>query len=319
MLIKGDSNLSQIKIEEKRPLHGEIITPPDKSITHRAIILSSLADGKSIIRNPLIAEDPLRTLSAFKNLGVDIEGDWTGVPTVESFPAPEKEIIINGKGLTGLKEPMDIIDCGNSGTTMRLLSGVLAGQSFSSILTGDRFLRKRPMQRIITPLTEMGAVIDSRKDGYPPLGIKGGELKPISFKSPVASAQVKSAVLLAGLYCNGTTSVYEPGRSRGHTERMMKAAGVDIEIKDLEVSVRGRASLNPLDITVPGDFSSAAFFLVAGALVPNSEILIKNTGINPTRTGLIEILKKMKADITIENIREISGESSSTKYGSYSL
>lgn len=295
-------------MEGKVPLRGEIITPPDKSISHRAIILSSLAEGKSVIRNLLIAEDPLRTLNAFRLMGVAIEGYSADETTLESLPSSARQIVIYGKGLYGLREPMDIIECGNSGTTMRLLSGVLAGQPFRSILTGDRFLRKRPMQRVITPLREMGAVIDSRKDGYPPLGIKGGALKPIIYKSPVASAQVKSAILLAGLYCTGTTSVQEPGRSRSHTEQMMEAAGVDIKIMDYDVSIRGRASLKPLDITVPGDFSSASFFLVAGSLVPDSEILIKNTGINPTRTGLLDILKEMNADISVENIREVSGE-----------
>jgi 3-phosphoshikimate 1-carboxyvinyltransferase len=307
-ITKGGNTLSQIKVEGKAPLQGEIIPPPDKSISHRAIILSSLAEGKSVIRNLLIAEDPLRTLNAFRLMGVDIERDSADETTLESLPSSAKQIVINGKGLNGLREPMDIIDCGNSGTTMRLLSGVLAGQPFRSILTGDRFLRKRPMQRVITPLREMGAVIDSKRDGRPPLGIKGGELKPIIYKSPVASAQVKSAILLAGLYCTGTTSVQEPGRSRSHTEQMMEAAGVDIKITHYDVSIRGRASLKPLDITVPGDFSSASFFLVAGLIVPNSEIIIKNTGINPTRTGLIDILKEMNADISVENIREVSGE-----------
>ena len=307
-IIKGGNSFSKIKVIGKTPLQGEITPPSDKSISHRAIILSSLAEGKSVIRNLLMAEDPLRTLNAFRLMGVDIQGYPADENTLGSLPSSAKQIVINGKGLYGLREPMDIIDCGNSGTTMRLLSGVLAGQPFRSILTGDRFLRKRPMQRVITPLREMGAVIDSKKDGHPPLGIKGGELKPIIYKSPIASAQVKSAILLAGLYCKGTTSVQEPGRSRSHTEQMMEAAGVDIKIMHYDVSIRGRASLKPFDITVPGDFSSASFFLVAGSIVPNSEIVIKNTRINPTRTGLIDILKEMNADISVENIREVSGE-----------
>jgi len=289
--------LSQISIKEKAPLKGEIAPPSDKSISHRAIILAALANGRSIIRNFLQAEDPLRTLQAFRQMGVEIEEK-----------TPEREIIIHGKGLDGLKEPADIIDCGNSGTTMRLLSGVLAGQSFTSTLTGDKYLLRRPMQRIIKPLAEMGALITSENSGYPPLKIKGGGLKPINYISPVASAQVKSAILFAGLYCEGLTTVTEPEKSRDHTERMLGAAGVDIKVGGLKVGVKGRAALKPMEITVPGDFSSAAFFMVAGSIIPGSEILIKNTGINPTRTGLMDILKMMGADIRFHNMREVSGE-----------
>ncbi len=267
-------------------------------------MLSSIAEGKSTIRNFLQAEDPLRTLEAFEQMGVNIK---PGTQNTE-HRARTNEIVINGKGLMGLRKPENIIDCGNSGTTMRLLSGVLAGQSFSTTLTGDSSLRSRPMQRIITPLSEMGAVFESEKGDYPPLKITGGELKPISYKSPVASAQVKSAILLAGLYCNGITTVSEPGKSRDHTERMLKAMGVDLDIKNLEVRIKGRTTLKPLDITVPGDLSSAAFFIVAGLLIPQSDILIKNTGINPTRKGIIDILKMMGADIRLENEREVSGE-----------
>jgi 3-phosphoshikimate 1-carboxyvinyltransferase len=260
-------------------------------------MLSSIAEGKSTIRNFLRAEDPLRTLEAFTNMGVDIK---PSVRNKEDKPETN-EIAINGNGLGGLKKPENIIDCGNSGTTMRLLSGLLAGQPFSSTLTGDLSLRNRPMQRIIAPLSEMGAVIQSEKGGYPPLRITGGKLKPINYKSPVASAQVKSAILFAGLYCDGVTIVSEPGKSRDHTERMLKACGADINIQGLTVSIKSTATLKPLDITIPGDLSSAAFFIVAGLLVPQSEILIKNTGINPTRTGIIDILKLMGADIRLEN------------------
>ncbi len=296
--------MSQINIKYERPLKGESSPPPDKSISHRAIIISSLSEGKSIIRNFLNAEDPLRTCNAFRQMGINIkEGS--------------RDLVINGKGLNGFKKPEGIIDCGNSGTTMRLLCGVLAGQPFSATLTGDSSLMRRPMQRVIIPLAEMGAVIQSEK-GYPPLAIKGGDLKPIDYKSPVASAQVKSAVLLAGLYCDGITSVSEPEKSRDHTERMLKAAGVNIEMKNLKVSVTGKAKLKPLDTTIPGDFSSAAFFIVAGAIVPDSKILIKNVGINPTRTGLLDILKMMGADITLKNKREISGEPVSDIYINHS-
>jgi len=291
--------LSKIYITGKGPLKGEIETPSDKSISHRAVIFASLAEGESRIKNFLYAEDPLSTLNAFKQMGVDI---------TSSPEAQNNELIIHGTGLKGLKKPDGVIDCGNSGTTMRLLSGVLTGQSFSATLTGDIFLLRRPMKRIITPLTEMGAEISSDHDGLPPLNIKGGKLVPIQYESPIASAQVKSAILLAGLYCNGTTSVTEPGRSRDHTERMLKACGADISVNELTVSINGPAALRPSDLTIPGDLSSAAFFMVGALIIPGSDILIKNTGINPTRSGIIDILKEMGADITLENEREVSGE-----------
>lgn len=270
-------------------------------------MLSSLAEGKSVIRNFLHAEDPLRTLEAFRQMGIQIELKGHGAKGMENRAAND-EIIVSGRGLRGLRKPERIIDCGNSGTTMRLMSGILSAQPFPSVLTGDASLRTRPMQRIITPLTEMGASITSEKNGCPPLNIRGSVLRPVRYKSPVASAQVKSAVLLAGLYCDGITTVSEPGKSRDHTERMLRACGVDVRIKDLEVSVKGVAALRPFEITVPGDFSSAAFFMVAGLIVPGSEFLIKNTGVNPTRTGLFDILKLMGGDIILENEREVSGE-----------
>jgi len=295
--------LSQISIKNTGPLRGELIPPPDKSISHRAIILSSLAEGKSIIRNFLNAEDPLSTIGAFKQMGVEIEIKGQGT----RGKGHDIGIIIHGKGLSGLSAPTNAIDCGNSGTTMRLLCGVLSGQPFTSTLTGDASLTRRPMKRVIEPLTQMGAIIKS-ENSCPPLNITGGKLKPISFRSPVASAQVKSAILLAGLYCDGVTTVSEPEKSRDHTERMLKAAGVDLSIKGLTVSVQGRAALRPFDIIVPNDFSSAAFFIVAGIIVPGSELLIKNTGINPTRTGLLNILESMGANIKLENESEVSGE-----------
>jgi len=296
--------LNQINIKYRGSLRGEIISPPDKSISHRAIMLSSLANGKSIINNFLRAEDPMRTIEALRQMEIEIEF------RVKSKELRERsnEIIIKGKGLTGLKEPAGTIDCGNSGTTMRLLSGVLAGQPFSSQLTGDSSLKSRPMQRIITPLSQMGAIISSERDGYPPLKIKGGSLRPISYSSPVASAQVKSAILLAGLYCDGITRVIEPGKSRDHTERMLMACGADINVENSTVTVRGMEPLNPIDVTIPGDLSSAAYFIVAGLLVPESEILIRDTGINSTRTGVIDILKMMGADLRLENMRDVSGE-----------
>ena len=278
-------------------------------------MLSSLAEGKSVVRNFLHAEDPLRTLEAFRQMGILIESRVKS----QELKDQSNEIIINGKGLLGLKKPSRILDCGNSGTTMRLMSGVLSGQPFSATLTGDAFLLKRPMQRIIKPLSAMGAEISSEEGGYPPLKIKGGRLRPIQYNSPVASAQVKSAILLAGLYCDGVTTVTEPAKSRDHTERMLTARGVDVRINGPEVSVRGIAALTPSDITVPGDLSSAAFFIVAGLTVPDSEILVRNTGINPTRSGLINILKKMGADIRLENQREVSGEPVADMVVKYSL
>jgi len=284
-------------------LLGEITPPPDKSISHRAIILSSLAEGRSIIRNFLYAEDPLSTIGAFRQMGVEIEIKGIGA----RGKGQDAEIIIEGKGLYGLQEPKEAIDCGNSGTTMRLLCGVLAGQPFSATLKGDASLSRRPMKRIIEPLSLMGAAFKS-ENGYPPLTVTGGELNAIEYKSPVASAQVKSSILLAGLYCSGVTTVTEPEKSRDHTERMLRAAGVDINIDGLTVSLKGRAEPDPFDLTVPADFSSAAFFITAGIIVPGSEIFIRNVGINPTRTGLMEILQAMGADIRLENKREVSGE-----------
>lgn len=272
-------------------------------------MFSSLAEGESVIRNFLRAEDPMKTLVAFIQMGVDIKEQRSAVSGQRLDNGTQTtEIIVNGKGLHGLKKPEGVIDCGNSGTTMRLLSGVLAGQPFDSTLTGDEFLLKRPMQRIIDPLTEMDAVISSEKGGLPPLKIKGGNLKPIQYTSPIASAQLKSAILIAGLYCDGETSVTSPVRSRDHTERMLRAAGVEVNIVGQRVSVKGPARLNPMDITVPGDFSSAAFFIVAGLLIPGSDIVIKNVGINPTRSGLLNILKEMGANISFVSEAVVSGE-----------
>jgi 3-phosphoshikimate 1-carboxyvinyltransferase len=259
-------------------------------------MFASLAEGESTISNFLQAEDPLRTLQAFRRMGIEIND------------SDKNRIIVKGRGLHGLSSPVDVIDCGNSGTTMRLISGVLAAQSFSSVLTGDEFLRKRPMGRIIKPLSEMGADIVPEKGGYPPLHIKGKNLQPVTYNSPIASAQVKSALLLAGLFCKGRTTVTEPGKSRDHTERMLLSCGADIAINDLEVSIQGTKGLTPFDITIPGDLSSAAFFIVAALLVPGSEIVVKNVGINPTRTGVIEILQSMGGEISLRHEHDVSGE-----------
>jgi 3-phosphoshikimate 1-carboxyvinyltransferase len=288
--------LDRIELKGISALKGELAPPPDKSISHRAVIFSSLAEGESSVKNFLRAEDTLSTVSAFRALGTDIEekGD---------------ELLIRGGGIHGLREPGDVIDCRNSGTTMRLLSGVLSGSPFFSVLSGDDSLRKRPMQRVIAPLKQMGAEILGRdNDRYPPIAIRGGPLKPIDWRLPVASAQVKSAILLAGLYCEGETEVVEPLQSRDHTERMLPAFGADIAVRGLSVKVKGLADLRGRDTIVPGDFSSAAFFMVAALLIKDSEVLLRNVGINPTRTGLMNVLKRMGAEMSVEHVREVSGE-----------
>jgi len=297
----------RIKLRKAKELKGEIIPPPDKSISHRAIILSSIAKGKSVIRNFLKAEDTMSTLNAFRKLGVEIE-ESRGQGSKGSRDQEKKiEIIVNGKGIHGLKEPENIIDCGNSGTTIRLLSGILSGNPFLSILTGDDSLRKRPMGRIIKPLRQMGAEITARaEDTYPPIVIKGKQLKAISYDMPMASAQVKSAILLAGLYADGETEVIEPVKSRDHTERMLPSYGVEVKIDTLNIKIKGGTELKGRDMDVPGDFSSSAFFIIAALLVPDSEILIKNVGINPTRTGLLEVLKQMGANVELINKRGIA-------------
>jgi 3-phosphoshikimate 1-carboxyvinyltransferase len=276
-------------------LAGDITPPPDKSISHRAMILSSIAKGKSIIRNFLRSADTLSTLEAFRTLGVSITGD--------------EEIVVEGRGLHGLKEPEAVIDCGNSGTTMRLLSGLLSGNPFFSVLAGDESLSRRPMGRVIKPLVKMGARIMARQDDkYPPLAISGGTLNAIHYEMPVASAQVKSALLLAGLYADGETEVVEALKSRDHTERMLKAYGVDIEIKGLSIRVRPGAELSGVEFDIPNDFSSAAFFMTAAAVVEKSDLTVKSVSVNPTRTGFLEVLKKMGADIEVRNEKDVSGE-----------
>jgi 3-phosphoshikimate 1-carboxyvinyltransferase len=295
--------MKQVELKRAQSLKGEIIPPPDKSISHRAVMLASIAQGKSIVKNFLRAEDPISTMSAFRSMAIEIE-EKAG-----------NELIIHGKGLHGLKEPFDVIDCGNSGTTVRLISGILsglcAGSSFFSVLTGDDSLKQRPMARVINPLKEMGADISARNgDKYLPMAIKGGSLKAIDYKMPVASAQVKSCLILAGLYADGATTITEMQKSRDHTERMLKSMGADIEIDGLAIKVKGRSNeeLTPIDVTVPADFSSAAFFIAAALIIPDSEILIKNVCVNPTRTGMLDVIKNMGGNVRLENIRNVSGE-----------
>ncbi len=279
-----------------RSLKGEFSIPGDKSISHRSIMLGSLANGTTRISNFLRGEDNLATMQAFRSMGVQIADDG-------------EIITVEGVGLHGLKEPEDLVDCCNSGTTMRLMTGLLAGQKFFSVLTGDQYLRKRPMKRVVGPLLEMGANITGRCGGsLAPLAISGTALKGISYRSPIASAQVKSALMLAGLYADGETVVSEPSRSRDHSERMFRHFGADLEVLPNGVLVRGGQELHSLEINVPGDISSAAFFIVAALIVPGAEVLICNVGVNPTRTGLIDILHKMGARITLQNQRDVSGE-----------
>ncbi|MBF0369567.1 MAG: 3-phosphoshikimate 1-carboxyvinyltransferase [Magnetococcales bacterium] len=279
------------------PLSGTIQPPGDKSISHRSIIFGSLAEGETRVENLLEGEDVLRTVAAFEAMGVAIERTGEG------------RYLIDGVGLDGLSEPDNVLDVGNSGTAMRLLAGVLANRPFMTILTGDDSLRYRPMGRIAKPLRSMGARILGRDGGrFAPLVIEGTELIPIDYISPVASAQVKTAVLLAGLNTAGETSVTEPALTRDHTERMLSAFGAEVKREGLKVTVEGWPDLKGQSIRVPGDFSAAAFPIVAALVVPGSDILLEGVGFNPTRTGLLDLLLAMGGDIERLNEREVGGE-----------
>ncbi len=278
------------------PLRGTLTVPGDKSITHRAIILSALADGEATLTNYCPGEDCLRTAAAFQAMGVPIE-------------IAADRLRVAGKGLWGLREPDSIVDCGNSGTGIRLLAGVLAGQDFFSVLTGDASIRRRPMGRVVGPLREMGAVIAGRRGGeLAPLAIAGARLRGIAYSSPIASAQVKSSVLLSGLFAEGTTSVTEPALSRDHTERLFDYLGIPVTRNGLTVSLTGQRAFAAKDITVAGDLSAAAFFLVAASLVSESDVTITGVGVNPTRTGVLEVLQEMGAHIELLNPRVQAGE-----------
>lgn len=285
-----------MKLHPISHLSGTVTVPGDKSISHRAVMFGALAKGTTTITNFLPGADCCSTIQCFRSMGIEIEHRDT-------------HVTVHGNGLFGLCPPKETLNVGNSGTTTRLLSGILAGQTFSSILSGDHSLNSRPMGRIIRPLTEMGADIRSLKEnGCAPLQIAPGALHGIHYESPVSSAQVKSAVLLAGLYAEGETAVTEPALSRDHTERMLSSFGADItsEVhKDgtATASIRPCSELFAQDICVPGDISSAAYFIAAGLLVPDSEILIKNVGVNPTRAGILDVCRQMGADITFVNER----------------
>ncbi|MCL5063213.1 MAG: 3-phosphoshikimate 1-carboxyvinyltransferase [Nitrospirae bacterium] len=307
--------MKNVELTKAKSLKGEITPPPDKSISHRAVMFASLAEGRSFIRNFLKAEDPISTMNSFKRLGIEITEVRSQTPPQPPLAkggikgGVSSELIITGKGLHGLKEPFDVIDCGNSGTTVRLLSGILSGNKFFSVLTGDDSLKQRPMARVINPLKEMGAEISARNgDKYLPMSIKGKKLRAINYNMPQASAQVKSCLILSGLYADGTTIITEPQKSRDHTERMLKSMGADIVVEGLTIKVNNGARLEAFDVTVPSDFSSAAFFIAAALMVPDSEVLIRNTCINPTRTGLLEIIKAMGASVELQDIRDVSGE-----------
>ena len=277
-------------------LKGEVSIPGDKSISHRAVMFGSLAEGTTEVTNFLQGADCLSTISCFRKLGIEIENT-------------SQRILIHGKGPHGLTEPSDTLDSGNSGTTTRLISGILAGQRFTTILNGDASIQTRPMKRIITPLSIMGADITSLKgNDCAPLRICGGQLHGIAYKSPVASAQVKSCVLLAGLYADAPTSVTEPVLSRNHTELMLAGFGAHVASSGTTATIEPEPDLNGMKIEVPGDISSAAYFLAAGLMIPNSEILIKNVGINPTRDGILRVAKEMGGDITILNEKTSGGE-----------
>lgn len=291
--------IKEIKMETKqlqtnvRRLRGQINIPGDKSISHRAVMFGAIAEGKTTIANFLSGEDCLSTISCFRSLGVDIRTD------------EDDKIVIYGNGFAGLKEPGDVLNVGNSGTTIRLLLGILSGRPFFSVLNGDDSIRRRPMTRVTKPLARMGAVIDGREGGeFAPLAVRGGNLKGMEYNLPVASAQVKSSLLFAGMQAEGETTIIEPSKTRDHTERMIKRFGGDVAVDGLRVTVKGGQTLYGTDIYVPGDISSAAFFLVAGAVVPDSEVILKNVGLNPTRTGIIDVMKQMGTDLEIIHMHD---------------
>jgi 3-phosphoshikimate 1-carboxyvinyltransferase len=282
----------ELVLEKVNKLKGNIFVPGDKSISHRSLILGSIAQGETRVYNLLNSLDCLRTLGCMQALGVKIELD------------KDNSVNIKGKGLYGLQEAKGMLDVGNSGTTIRLLTGLLSGQNFYSVLNGDNSIRKRPMKRVVQPLRLMGANIWGREDGhFAPLSIKGSKLNTSQYTLPVASAQVKSAILLAGLYVIGETVIREPLSTRDHTERMLEIMRADIKISSPEIKIKGGTELQSTDIFIPGDISSAAYFIAASSILRDSQIIIKQVGVNPTRIGIIEILNKMGTKIDILNYK----------------
>ena len=290
--------MASLTITPGRPLKGTIAVPGDKSVTHRAIILTALAEGLSQVTDYCRGEDCLNTMRTFQSLGVRIE------------ETPER-LTVHGKGMWGLTEPFGPIDCGNSGTGIRLMAGLLAGQDFFTVLTGDESIRRRPMGRVVKPLRAMGATIAGRKGGeLAPLAITGTRLKGMSYESPVASAQIKSSLLFASLYADGLTTISEPRLSRDHTERMFAYFGIPFHRDGCTVRIEGRPSIrwSGKTVVVPGDLSAAAFFIVGASIVPDSDVTVLSVGMNPTRTGLLDILRQMGAHIEVLNPREEAGE-----------
>ena len=279
-------------IQKIKKAIGQIKVPGDKSISHRAVMLGSLANGVTEISGFLKGADCLSTIDCFRKMGIDI--DING-----------ENVTVHGNGLRGLKKPDEMLYTGNSGTTTRLLCGILAGQNFDTSITGDASIQKRPMGRVVKPLSMMGAKIENE---YCPLYITGTKLHGIDYKMPVEYAQVKTAISLAGLYADGETVIHEIEKSRDHTELMLSAMGADLTVDNLDITVKPTNDLTAVNVDVPGDISSAAFFLVLGAIMPNSQITVTNVGINPTRTGIIDVLKDMGADITLENVHTSAGE-----------
>ncbi|MDH5731589.1 MAG: 3-phosphoshikimate 1-carboxyvinyltransferase [Gammaproteobacteria bacterium] len=290
-------NEIQFIVKPGGKFNGKIVVPGDKSISHRSVMFGALAEGVTTVEGFLEGEDSLATLQAFRDMGVQVEGPNDG------------RLTIHGVGLRGLNAPLEPLNVGNSGTSMRLLSGILAGQSFDSTLIGDASLSKRPMRRVTEPLAIMGVQVDSSESGTAPLTIHGGAaIKAMSYDMPMASAQVKSCVLLAGLYADGQTCVSEPGITRDHTERMLRAFDYEVTVDANRVCLNGGGKLTGTHIVVPSDISSAAFFLVGAAITPGAELVLKQVGMNPTRTGVIDILKLMGASLSVSNEQTLGGE-----------
>ena len=289
----------KLRVRQVQAVRGEVRIPGDKSISHRALLLGALADGTSQARRWLLAGVTQAMLNCVRALGIQVDLQSTG--------AGLADLTVHGVGLHGWQAPHQPLYCGGSAATMRLLAGVLAGQRFTSILDGSQRLRQRPMSRIVDPLRQMGAQITTSK-GYAPLTIDGGDLQTINYSLPVASAQVKSAILLASLFGKGQSTVREPGPARDHTERMLSAMGADLNIDSSTIMLASSERLSPFDLEIPADLSSAAFFLVAGCLIPNSEIIIRGLGLNHTRTGLLEVMSMMGVDIKVENRRIMGTE-----------
>ena len=291
----------ELTVSGPRRLAGEIVAPGDKSVSHRAVMLNSIAEGQATVRNFSPGDDCTSTMGIMRDLGVNVERNAGSENSGDT-------LVVHGAGTNGLRESADVLDAGNSGTTMRLMSGILAGQEFKATMTGDSSLQSRPMGRIIKPLSMMGAVIRGREDNtLAPLEFDGGSLSGIDYDLPVASAQLKSAILLAGLRAEGNTTIGQPAASRDHTERMLTAMGADITIDGLNVTV-GQSDIECIDVEVPGDISSAAFWIVAGLIHPNAEVVVKRVGINPTRAGVLTALRDMGANIEFVHRRDVAGE-----------